>query len=145
MKYEITVRPKNDNGRIFYGNFKAETVQDIVSLASHLPDHDLKIQSVGYAIETIRHPNKGCIVKDILIQTCSVAAIDCPFTFQIYVWNRDANDTTSASVVLGMRDTTEALIKWTFDHLVEWFQIDTISVTESKSGSNRYSIRIIRK
>lgn len=145
--YEIRARYPGETK--YQGYFSAETIDDIVSLAAQLPGMEFKIQTVGHAIETIYHPHKGTLVQRILEQTMCQAPADCPFEFKVYDWNRYANDTNEsiASVVNPKRNATEAIIRWTFDHLIQSFKIDTISVSVAKNDPSRcrYTVRVLAK
>jgi hypothetical protein len=129
------------NGK-FVGHFKAESVEDIASIASRLDGYELKIESVGHAIDTIYHPHKAVIIKSVLEQTLCQAPVDCPFQLRVYDWNRGRSDSIT-DAVRPTRDATETLIRWTFDHLIHSFKIDAISVeTNEKTGSSRYTVTV---
>jgi len=127
--YEI--RARKIGTKEWQGYFGADTPEGIASLASQLGDeYELKVSTVGHAIETISHPYKGVMIKDILTRTMNMAPIDAPFKFKTYGWAGDAN---------------EAIINWTFDNLIQSFQIDTICVSVSNSGRCEYTIGVKRK
>jgi len=128
MKYEIRARKVGTQD--WQGYFSANTPEEIVSLASQLEGYELKVSSVGHAIETIHHPHKASIVKRILANTLCMAPVEAPFEFTVHGWSRDAN---------------EAIIRWTFDNLVSDFKIDVISADEpNRAGRVRYTIEVIR-
>lgn len=133
MTYEIKVRKHGT--RKWEGYFAAESVERIVQLASHFGDeYELKISTVGHAIETLDHPHKGVLIQKVLATTNCMAPAECPFAFQVFGWAGNAN---------------EAIIRWTFDNLVGHFAIESISVSESGQewGSSRrnYTINVKRK
>ena len=130
MKYEV--RTRLIGTQMWQCYFQYEHPSEIAELETELgPKYEFKISTVGDAIETIYHPHKGCIVKDVLTQTRCMAPIDAPFAFHIFGWEGHAN---------------EAIIHWVFDNLVECFAIETIQFEVAKlSNRVRYTVNVKRK
>jgi len=125
MTYQIQARKLGTQQ--WEGYFKAETQAEIASLASQLEGYELKIQTVGHAIETIHHPNKGSIIQKVLVSANCVAPMDCPSSFKVYSQDYlcDAN-------------ATEKIIRWTFEQLIPCYEVRSICVSEARNANHNF-------